>query len=1084
MSLRRLCPAVPMCVPMKNRLWALFCFALLICFNAANLQAQGSSATVNGLITDHSGAVVPNTEVQAVNIDTNVVYPTKTNGVGLYTIQSIPPGRYRIHIRRDGFKEIDMTDLVLHTQDTLQQNFSMEVGSTSESVTVMAGATNDNPAVSMTVSREFVENMPLNGRSFQDLIQLAPGTVSTPSPGNGYSIDGQRYDSNNFTVDGVSANLGGFVNNGTGTYGTTLAGSVPAQTALDTTQSIASIDSLQEFTIQTSGYAAEYGRSPGGQVQFTTRSGTNNLHGTLFEYLRNTAFDANSFSNDYYNDPQTAEHQNDFGGTLGGALNIPHLYDGKDKSFYFVSYEGLRLLLPSSEEEFNPTQAFMNAASPNARPFLQAAPPPNVLVGGAPVSGDSCKVSGTTILVSGGASNLPDCDDEFYSGYSYPEQLDNYSARFDENFGKRFRAFVRYADTPSFQRTGEEEQVPTAINTHSWTAGLTSTLSSTLLDEFRFNFTHDGEEKSEIGQPFEGAVPLARNELIPSAFDSPYAYGLAVIEPTNLELRIRPTIQNNATVQHQFQILNTISWTKGTHNLKFGADWRRLTPVFAVEPYGSSMTVRSVADIAQGNATTLVIQANVLGTPIFDNLSLYAQDHWRVSSRLSLDYGLRWDFNPPPGPSNGFYPVSLTSTNLTTASLSNDHTQPYQTDYHSFAPRIGFAWNAIPGRSHAVTVRGGFGIFFDTAQQAVGSEYADEYPFEATGPTQSAVPLPLSSSALNPPSVTSVLTTPYPSVTTSALNLTAPYTEQWNLSVDEALGLRNTFTASYVGNGGKKLLFTNYYNGIPGNPAFTTVYLTNNGANSNYNALQIQDLGRVTNGLDIVGSFTWAHALDSASTDETQISPVYGNSDNDVRRVLNLALNYHTPESYKAPWIQRIASGWALANRFSAQSGYPIKLYESTYITTNADTDIDYTPDLVPGTPIYLHGAAAAGSVTGWRLNRAAFACTTTGATAGACTGTPTREGTLGRNYVREPAFWTLNSSVQRDLPLYEQLHLIFRVDAFNIFNHPNLSGPNTTLSSAGFGELTGGIESIGSTNQLYAMGEPRSLQFSLKLQF
>jgi hypothetical protein len=316
------------------------------------------------------------------------------------------------------------------------------------------------------------------------------------------------------------------------------------------------------------------------------------------------------------------------------------------------------------------------------------------------------------------------------------------------------------------------------------------------------------------------------------------------------------------------------------------------------------------------------------------------------------------------------------------------------------------------------------------------------------------------------------LTPPYPTLSeVTSPSLTLPYTEQWNLSIDEALSAKNTVTASYVGNEGKKLLFTGFYEsgpGIPINPDFPNgLNFTYNGSSSNYNALQVQDRGRIASGLDLIASFTWAHALDDASSNfGPGTAPIYGNSDNDLREVFNLALT----------------SGWVIANRFSTQSGYPLNIYQNVVPLSNG-TFQSYSPDLVPGVPIYLHGSAAdlnGQPVPGnWRLNPAAFALVPTDPT----TGLPIRQGTLGRNFVRSPSFYALNTAVQRSFSIGEQLHLIFRVEAFNILNHPNLDFPDTGLSDSTFGELTN-VRTIGVNNLLYAMGASRSLQLSMKLQF
>lgn len=1037
------------------------------------LLAQEANARVSGIVTDPSKAVITGVNIVAVNIDTNVRFPTKTNGSGIFVLVGLPIGDYRVEVDHIGFKSIVEPGIVLHTQDALELNFEMALGSASETVTVSGSATNDSPAVSMTVDREFVENMPLNGRSVQDLIQLAPGTVSDQT--GYYSIDGQRNDANNFTVDGVSANLGGFIDTqgGIGLIGGGLSGSAPLQTALGTTQSLASIDSLQEFTIQTSGYSAEYGRNPGGQFAFATRSGANDVHGTLFDYFRNEALDANTYANNFYDQPKTAERQNDFGGTIGGPIVVPRLYDGRNRTFYFFSYEGLRLKLPSFENEHTFTEPFREWASPNVRPFLNALPLPSP---NAPAYQDGCTIPDP-------ATGQPtDCDATFAHSYSNQSSLDSISVRLDHNFGQRFHAFLRYADTPSWSASGAEVVNSNLVNSHSWTAGLTANLTSRISNETRFNFTHDGEQQTTALEAVGGSVPWPRSLLIPAAYEGPYTGAIANFDVPNVSELPFTEYFGAATAQHQYQVVDNLTWTHGLHSLKFGADWRRLTPVVADDTYQSGVGFDGLGDIQQGTASFVTESQDAPGEPVFDNLSLFVQDHWRLNQRLALNYGLRWEFNPPPGPARGLYPITLTSDNLATAVIASPGTPPYKTLYDHFAPRLGFAWSAIPAKRFALTLRGGFGIFFDTAQQTIGSAYVSTYPFYQFA-YQLEVPLPLSPSILAPPPPGPFSSSDYPYGVASP-NLTSPYTEQWTLSLDEALTSHNTLTASYVGNNGKRLLFTQIYYGSPDqNPFFSFLEYTSNASQSSYNALQIQDTGRLASGLDLVGSFTYAHARDNASADYPQTTPFWGNSSNDLRRVLNLAINYQTPVRATTHWTQSFTHGWLVAARFSTQSGYPMDIYQADIVLPNGSYE-EFRPDLVSGVPLYLHGHAAdydAKAVPGnWRLNPAAFASVPTDSN-----GTPIRQGALGRNYVRNPPFYALNTSAQRSFGIYENLHLNFRVDAFNILNHPSLSNPDPYLGDSTFGELVeGSTTRIGSSNSLYSMGAARSLQLSLRLQF
>ena len=387
----------------------------------------------------------------------NIVYPTKTNGSGIYAIPSLPPGRYRLVVRKDGFKGIDKTDITLNVQDILEQNFSLEIGSTSETVTVSGAGNNINTtdaSVSTVVDRQFVENIPLNGRSFQTLIMLTPGTVlSTASGSQGqFSISGQRGDSNYVTVDGASADIGATAYRGIGQYGT---GSIPGATVQGGTSALVSVDAMEEFRIQTSSFAPEFGRSPGGQISIATRSGSNQFHGTLFDYFRNDALDANNWFADNSGLRKPAERQNDFGGVVGGPII-------RDKTFFFFSYEGLRLRQPLTSTVTVPSLASRQAAVSQIQPFLNAYPVPNGVV----------QTNGTA---------------KFAASYSNPSTEDVYSIRVDHTINSRLTLFGRYSNAPStaVSRLSTMLSVtnPLNVNTQTATAGLTLIASPSISNE-------------------------------------------------------------------------------------------------------------------------------------------------------------------------------------------------------------------------------------------------------------------------------------------------------------------------------------------------------------------------------------------------------------------------------------------------------------------------------------------------------------------------------------------------------------------------------------------------------------------------
>jgi hypothetical protein len=1036
----------------------------LICYG------QTETASISGRITDPKGGVIPKAVVEAIQEDTNVKQTTETNGDGLYYFSSLRPAGYRIVVSRNGFKQVIQSGIVLHTQDSVTLNFSLQLGSVSETVTVSANAEHmptDNPAVGVLVNRDFIENMPLNGRSLQDLLDLAPGAVDADGY---YTVNGQRSDANYYTVDGVAANTNPNIQGvlATGVL-SGVAGAYPNQTALGTTQGLASVDNLQEFKIQTSDYSAEFGRQPGGQVGLTTRSGTNDLHGSLFDYFRNTVLDANNWFNNLDAIAREPERQNDFGGTFGGPLVIPTIYNGKNKTFFFISYEGLRLVQPQATATFNvPSVAFRQFAAPSVQPFLNAMPLPQPSAVG---NGDQCALSlGYTFS----------CSDPFVSAVSSPSSLNALNVRVDQGIGQRVQLFAHYAYTPSFQKSTVLSQLDeTSVNSWILTAGATARINASLTDEFRFNYTLNWGAGTSNPAAIAGAVPYARDLIVPDQ----YAAGISVEAAAGVYLpdssisNNYPGYSSTDIKTRQFNLVDDVDWTHGRHTLKVGADFRRLMPSYNPVQDDTAFDILSIEGVEQGFSDLVIRAAATPARPVFLNLSLYIQDHWKLTDRLTLDYGLRWEFNPAPGASDGVFPLALTTGDLSSAQLAPRGTPQYRSVYHNFAPRLGFAYNVIPSPRHPMVVRGGFGIFYDTGQQ-LGVQGYSGYPFSAFAPFLLDVALPPNPALLAPPSLSLPLTPPYGTLQgVNVPDLQLPYTESWNLSIAQGLNERDTVTVSYVGNAGKKLLYTQLF--ISPTPEFSNVYLTNNGSSSSYEGLQIQNQGYLAPGLQAIVAYTFAHSIDNASNDDTVFAPLRGNSDYDIRQNLNAAINYEIPEANRNWLIRALTHGWNLDSRVTVRSGLPIDVTQGAYVSPTGQL-IYIRPDIVQGVPIVLHTNSPS-VLGGWELNSAAFGPVPTDPN----TGAPLEQGNLGRNFIHGPNFWSLNTAVQRNFQLREDLRLAFRLDAFNLFNHANAGNIDSNLADGpGLFGISNSVPTIGVPNSLYAAGSPRSLQLMLKLQF
>src|SRR5271170_1093589 len=402
-------------------------YALALCLGVflgtGVLRAQSTNASITGRVTDPSKALIVGAKVAAVSSGTSLRYEAVTGGSGEYYLTNLTPGSYRIEIEKTGFKKLIKPDVTLHVQDAIELNFELTLGSMSEIITVEAGAplvNTESGTVSTVIDRTFVDNLPLNGRSFQNLIMLTPGVVVTQTAFDNqgqFSVNGQRADANYFTVDGVSASFGA---TGYGTLAQIAGGALPALSVSGGTNSLVSVDAMQEFRIQTSSFAPEFGRTPGGQISIATRSGTNRFHGTLFEYFRNSILDANDWFADLNHLAKPAERQNDFGGVFGGPLV-------KDRTFFFFSYEGLRLRLPSTQETVVPdttSRQLAQAMGLGILPYLNTYP-----------------VANGTELGAGLA--------QFNSTFSNPSSLGAYSIRMDQVLTSKINLFGRYNYSPS-----------------------------------------------------------------------------------------------------------------------------------------------------------------------------------------------------------------------------------------------------------------------------------------------------------------------------------------------------------------------------------------------------------------------------------------------------------------------------------------------------------------------------------------------------------------------------------------------------------------------------------------------------------
>ena len=1068
---------------------------------------QSATATLSGTVEDQNGAVVPGATVRLINTATGLQRETTTNDAGYFTAPLLPPSTYTIRVERQGFAPAEVQKLVLNVGDQKALQIQLKAGDINAAVTVEEGApllNTESAAVSTVVDRNFAENLPMNGRSFQTLINLTPGVVLTVAngPDSGqFSVNGQRAASNYWMVDGVGANIGV---NGTTAQSNGFAGALGSFSALGGTNSLVSVDALQEFRIQTSTYSPEFGRQPGGQISIVTRSGTNKFHGSAFDYLRNDVFDANDWFANSTKQPKPKERQNDFGGTFGGPVLLPRFgesgrqpgYNGRNRTFFFFSYEGLRLRLPQTAltlvPDTNPLDPFSRQFAIAAmQPFLNAFPLPN----------------GPEVLTGTGAHQGIA---QFNSSFSDPGTLDAYSVRIDHKLNDRLSLFGRYNYSPSklAQRTGFITSLSTVllskITTQTATAGLTWNISPAIVNDLKFNYSSTHASTRLYIDNFGGAVPLTTVPL-PTPFttqDSFFEFGilslgtfLGVEEGRNARAR-----------QHQINIVDIMSVQKGSHGMKLGVDFRRLSPEFGPRSYTQVPVFLDVPSADTGNLFFTILAQSRGVTFLFRNLGLFAQDTWRANHRLTLTYGLRWDIDFVPSTISGPSLNALTGfnlSNLSSLALAPASTPPYKTPYGNFAPRIGLAYQLSQNQNWQTILRGGFGVFYDLATSEVGNVVnAGDYPFAAFSFAFGGTYPPANQNQLPPPPI--IPPTASNGVTLKGIDpkLQLPYTLEWNAALEQALGRQQTITASYIGALGRRLLQTASVSNP--NPNYASAELVTNAATSSYNALQVQFQRRLSHGLQAIASYTWSHSIDTASAGSlgsksnglvAALNPNAnrGPSDFDIRNTFSGALTYDIPVPKRNALANAILRGWSTENIIQVRSAPPVNVYYGTFsLLSNFSAQV--RPNLVSGQPLYLSGSQYPG---GKKFNPAAFTAPPLGTN-----NLPTGQGNLGRNALRGFGAAQWDSAVHRDFPIRESLKLQFRAELFNVLNHPNFAqpagnlgtpaigsnpavlNPQFGLSSQMLGRGLSGPSGFGAFNPLYQIGSPRSIQFALKLTF
>jgi Carboxypeptidase regulatory-like domain/TonB dependent receptor/TonB-dependent Receptor Plug Domain len=1033
--------------------------------------AQVSTATVAGMVQDSTKASIPGASVKLINTQTGAENDTTTSHDGSFVLPGVIPGAYTLQFERKGFATTQLRGIQLNVGDTRTLLVRMKVGPLAESVTVDASGLTLNGtdgAVSTVVDRKLAEAVPLNGRTFQDLISMTPGIVTQSPQAAGqrsetqgdFSVNGQRPESNSFFVDGIAADSNGGVISGHSR--TVSTGSAAGATALGTTQSLVSIEALQEFRVLTSSYSAEYGRTPGGQFTFLTRSGTNTPHGSLFYNYRGDTFDATDWfaehgavNRDLYG---TSFSQNNFGGTLGAPVILPGSYNGRDKSFFFLSYEGLYLDQPTPQTyPYSPYFDYFNQ------------PPPSGLL---PLFNYCFPYSSAIYDNSGNAAGLGSA---LISPFALPAHLNSTTLRVDHTFSRKFAAFFRFADAPSYSQTKQLFSLSgNQIGNRTYSFGANTQLSANINNELRLGFIDNDSSVQTETDPnvYPNSYYLNQALGIPSSYSSVSSEAYIHI----VGVGDSESDTNNAYGSlHQWNLRDNFNVQAGKHLLKLGMDERRIASHLHPAALSVQADFLDRDSMLNNSVSALVVTATNPANPILNQFSVFAQDDWKMSKALSLSLGLRWEFAPPPKGEHGQDASTMIGDVNTPASLklAPRGTPLWHTGWYNFAPRAGVAWaeNSEPGKE--LIVRAGSGVFFDTSNQPAlrafsGLGFANSIHFANQ-------PLPVTPAELNVPPPGS---SPYGGTNAFAFpsHLQLPYSWQWDIAVEKALGRSQTLTASYVGASGQRLLEEQRRNVNQANPDFGDITFYPSGLTSSYQAMQLKFQRSLVQGVQTLVSYTWAHGLDYGSTDPA-FPLIHGNSDLDVRHNVEAAVSWDVPRPSGSSRKRNLFGGWRIDGRLLARTGFPVDLGGNFFLDTITGNTYASGVNFIPQRPLYLHGPGSPGGrIFNGGINAANPAFSLPQGDA---------QGDAPRNLVRGLSALQGNAGIRRAFQLHDSLNFQIGMEMFNVTNHPNFGYVDPYLPDLLFGQPTKLLnQSFGPTGSIYQQGGPRSMQISLRLTF
>ncbi len=1099
-----------------------FAFGLFFALGSGAV-AQQTTATVTGIVTDSSGAPIANVRVKATSTQTNAVRETTTNDAGSYSLPFLAAGGYNIETTKEGFQSGKVTGLALQVGITARVDVQIKVGNVADSINVEANAATlqtENATVGSVIDAQKIVDLPLNGRNFIQLAQLIPG-AQAGTPGSitvrrgrgsigqadssfgstGFSANGSRDTANRFFLDGIE---------------------VMDYDAMTYSFS-PSVDSLAEFKVETANYSAESGGAPGGHVNMLTKRGGNVFHGTLWEFNRNDALTQTYDAIAQKSLPNPRLNRNQFGANLGGAVRIPKLYNGKDKTFFFFNWEsgrnaqgaipGIRTV-PIADFRNGDFRRLVNArtGAPITLMDPQGIPIANNIIPRSALSPQALAFLAFTPLPNNTGAN-PLVNNFINNPVSAISRQNNYNARIDHQFSSKDSVFGRFVFNDTFEAGVPywgNDQRDNLGRTKNLSLGYTRTVSASIVNELRGGY-HNFYENETFGTTGRADFDVANKMGLPLVSKDPKFFGPPVVGITGneggfstfgLQRTIGPRERSNGILQ----VVDNLSWQRGGHFFKMGADIARRKVTFnqARDPRGTfgfdgTYTGSAFADFILGYVRTASLNPAVTVTDLSNYWqAYYFNDDWKVSSRLTINYGARYDYFGKMVQGDDKF-VNIEQNGLQPAGFAGPKDSRYgrgllQPDRNDFSPRIGFAYQ--PAFAKDAVVRGGYGIYY--TPQISNAIFAMAEGAQATaganviGNIAGAPNLFFSN-----PFAGAATTGVFNFAVSNDQNMRDSYIQQWNLNIQKKLWGGFVVDAGYVGSKGTRLVATlGDINRpiavldprVPGTPSLNSRRpnqlfqrpVTGDKAigNSIYHSLQVKVERRMATGITVLSAFTWAKAFTGPTDIGGQVGG--GNYIGSVQNLYNLqgeraiagfdqkirsvnTVLYELPfmKSAKGP-VAYFVKGWQVSTIVTAQTGFGAPI---GYGIDTTGTGVGSRPDVVNGLNGNLNGSDR--TFKRW-FNTDAFTINDR------TTGTPFfgRFGTAPRtNAVRMPGLINADFSANKRFSAGERRFVEFRTEVFNLFNHynPDVATLDLNIRSQTFGAIGGGVR--GTTTRVIQLG-------------